>query len=238
MVEVSPSPRQHRQHEQVQCGAGEESTENHDGHRAFDFATGTFAAERQRQQAERGDERGHEDGHESLARAAQRRCEIPRAAFHADQLVVVRDEHDAVARREAEEGDEPDERTDGEQAAASKDRERAANECEGHVRQHEQEVASVAEYYGQQEDDANAGQRGVDEQFAAGAALGFGGAAVARIDAGRERDFSDDAALEFGQEARAVAAGGVAGDLLAALCAFVDDDAAAVGEENVGDFAQ
>ena len=139
------------------------------------------------------------------------------------------DHHDRVARADAEEGDEADERAEGERAASGEDGQHAADESEGKVGQHEEQVARVAKDDAEQQDDADARDGGVPEQFAFSAGLGEAGAAKGRINASGKGDLGGDLLLHFRHEGGHVAPGDVAGDLLAALGAFVGDRVAARG---------
>src|SRR5436309_1405310 len=165
-LKFSITQSQRGQYEQVQDGGGEQAAEDYDGHWAFDFAASFAGPDGQRQQAERGDEGGHQDGEQALGSAADGGVESPGHAFGAHEVIEVGDHHDRVARADAEEGDEADERAEGERAASGEDGQHAADESEGKVGQHEEQVARVAKDDAEQQDDADARDGGVPEQFA------------------------------------------------------------------------
>ena len=93
-----------------------EPAQDHDRHRAVDLAAGPTGGERDRQQAEARHQRGHRDRHDPLARAAQRRRAPPARALDVDQVLEVREHHDRVARGDAEQCHEPDQRAEREAA--------------------------------------------------------------------------------------------------------------------------
>ena len=98
----------------------------------------------------------------------------------------MRDQHDRVAHRDAEERHEADQRADAEPAAAGAEPvgrsrgEHAADEREGQVREHQQQVAPAAEHEAEQQQDADERDRGVQQQLAPRGRLCFGGPAKAR----------------------------------------------------------
>ena len=70
------------------------------------------AGDDQRQQRKAGACCGHQDRHQSFLRAAQDQTRAEVLALEPAKMIVVRQQHDAVARRNADHGDESDQRTE------------------------------------------------------------------------------------------------------------------------------
>src|SRR5712692_1806205 len=102
LSESSVAQRQRGQYEQVDGRRSAEPAENNDRHRSFDFTARGAAANRQWQQAKRGNERGHQNWQEPLGSSAHGSIEAPAHALDRDQVFEVRDHHDRVAHGDAE----------------------------------------------------------------------------------------------------------------------------------------
>jgi len=73
---------------------------------------------------------GHENWNQALIGAAQHRLHIPRSAFGVDQMLVVRELQDGIARADSEHRHQPYERAQGDSDAGRRDRQHAADQAE------------------------------------------------------------------------------------------------------------
>src|SRR5207237_5780333 len=122
---TSPAPRGPRipqgHDEQVEPGRADEPADDDEGHRLLDLAAGAPAQQEERDERDAGGERGHEDGREPVRGAGHQRRPVERAAALPLEVEEVRDQDDAVADRDPEDGDEADDRTQGEPAAGAEE---------------------------------------------------------------------------------------------------------------------
>ena len=95
---------QSRKYEQIQQGRGQQTAQNRHRHGAFDLLARAIHTDRQRRKSERGDRRRHENGDQALIRAADHHGETPRRALHFDQMLVMGELQDRVARADPEYG--------------------------------------------------------------------------------------------------------------------------------------
>ena len=124
---------------EVQEGAREEAEEDHDGDGVEDFTAGLAGAKEERDEGESGGEGGHEHGDDAFLRASEDHFLIEGIAFLPEEVEVVGDHHDAIARGDAGEGDEADHGGDRNGAVGEKpDAEDGADEGERDV-QHDLE---------------------------------------------------------------------------------------------------
>ena len=106
-------------------------------------------------EGEAGGEGGHENGRQSLHSPAIDGLAEVGHPFVLLQMLDVGHEHDAVARGDAENGDEANERRDAEDAAGDENADHAADERQGEVEHDERGVAGGAEGQVQQEPNAD-----------------------------------------------------------------------------------
>jgi hypothetical protein len=144
-IEAAPLPGESGQDQKVEQGAGDEASEDDEGHGAFDLAAGFATAEGEGQDAKGGDESGHEDGEQAFAGPAGDGVESPGGVFLRDEVLIVGDEHDAVPGADAKEGDEADQGTDAENTAAGEDSEDATDEGEGKIGENEEDMIGPGE---------------------------------------------------------------------------------------------
>ena len=162
--EVPELDSQRREDEQIQDSRGEQASEDDNGHRPFDFATGFTGTEGQRQQTQAGDQCGHEDRNKALGRTAQSGVDVPVRALASHEVLVVRNEHDGVAHCDTKQRDEPHERAEVQttfprfaKRRGEPDSQHSTHERERNVGQDEQNVRRAAQDDGQQENDAHCG---------------------------------------------------------------------------------
>ena len=98
------------------------------GHRVLDLVAGNVAGDDQRHQRQAGRQRGHQDRREPLLRAAQHQLGAEGLALVALEVLVVADQHDAVAGGDPEDGEEADQRAEREDAVAERGRQHAADQ--------------------------------------------------------------------------------------------------------------
>ena len=108
-LEAAETERYRGKDKKAERGRGNQSAENDDGHRAFDFAARIAAPDRERQESERGDERRHEDRPQAFERTADGGGPSPGFPLHVHQVIVVRDQHHRVTRGDTEQRDKSDE---------------------------------------------------------------------------------------------------------------------------------
>ena len=236
--EAAPFPCEGGEEEEIEGSAGEEAAEDDDGHGAFDFATSLTAPEGEGEDAEGGDEGGHEDGHEAFGGALGGRLERPLEAFLGDEVIIVGDEHDRISGTDSEEGDEADPGADGSGATAEEDGEDAADEGEREVGEDEGDMIEAPEDEAEEGDDSREGEGEVEEQFAGGFLFFFGGAAPFEVEAMGEENFFFDALASLFDKGSDGTAFDIAGDGLASSGAVVLDIGAAIGELEIGEFAE
>jgi hypothetical protein len=122
------------------CG-GQEPTQDDHGHGRLDLAAGLPAGERERHEAEPRRERRHHDGDQALLRPALHGFVDVTNALLMDQVTDVRDQHDAVARGDAEERDEAHQRCHREHPALQEHASGPADERQRQVDHDEHGVA-------------------------------------------------------------------------------------------------
>ena len=120
LLSASESEIQRGDDEEVQQRRGDQAAEDDDRHRMLDLVAGLRAAEHDRHQRQAGGERGHQDRREPFLGAAQHQVAAERHPFLDLEMPVVADQHDAVARGDAEDGDESDERSERQHAAGQR----------------------------------------------------------------------------------------------------------------------
>jgi len=96
----------------------------------LDLVPRRVAGDDQRQQGEAGAGGGHQDRHQPLLRAADDQVRPERLPLEAAEVIVVRQQHDAVPRRDADHGDEPDQRAERHDAAGQRHPDHAADQRE------------------------------------------------------------------------------------------------------------
>src|SRR5262249_40428001 len=79
--------------EEVEDGGGDETAEDHHGHRVLDLVAGLVAGEGERDEGEAGGERGHEDRREALLGAAEDEVQAEGLALLLLEMAVVADQH-------------------------------------------------------------------------------------------------------------------------------------------------
>ena len=137
-----------------------------------------------RQEGERGQRCREQYRREPLRRAARRRRESPRLSFNRDQVVVVGDEQDGVARRHAEQSDEAHHRPKRQRVAGDRHRGHAAEKRARQRDEHEEHVAAAAEGQRQQQHDQHEGSDCVQQQIPCRSRYRGSFAAVAQINVG------------------------------------------------------
>lgn len=197
-VETAEAKGKCRHHQQIEERRGGQTAEDDHRHGPLDFAAGFTGAHRQGKQAHARDEGGHEDGHEAFGCAAHGGFLAPGHALDTNEMLEVRKQHDGIARGDAEEGDETHHGANGQRTelemregvggvraekrpagegmvvAGEDDRKHAADHRKRKIHQQQHQVAKIAEDDGQQNEDAHAGNGGVQEQLVSGGGFGLG----------------------------------------------------------------
>src|SRR5690349_24896353 len=101
-----------RQHEQAEQRGGEQPAEDDDRERVLDLVSRPRAQHHQRDQGKPGGQRGHQDRGEPLAGPAQHQVPAELHSFLLLQVLAVVDQQDPVAGRDAEHGEEADQRAE------------------------------------------------------------------------------------------------------------------------------
>jgi hypothetical protein len=114
--------------EQVEQRGADQATGDDDCHRVLDLLPGDVAGQQERHEGEPGRQRGHEDRRQALLRALDDQLRPEGHAFLVLQVLVVADEHDAVAGDDAEDGEEADERAERDDPTEPVDGDRTADE--------------------------------------------------------------------------------------------------------------
>jgi hypothetical protein len=131
--------------EQVQEGRRDQAAKDNEGHRASDFETRDVAAKRERKHCQCSCERRDEHRREPLPGATPDHLRTDRQAAEALEPLVLADQHDAVARRPAEDRDQPDDATQRERSAAGDQCRQPADQRSGQQQQAKSSHAPAAE---------------------------------------------------------------------------------------------
>ena len=225
-----------RDDEAVEERRGEQAAEDDLGHRGLDLVAGEVAAECQREQGEGGGHRGHQDRVEAVERAG--RHGLDGGEPPGRQGVVAVDEEHAVAGRDAEEGDEADDRGDAQDAADGVEGDHAADQGEGQVEEHNEALACILECAIQEHEDDQEAEEADEGDGPRGAFLALELAAELDAVAFGEGDVRGDLFADRGDGAGEFAAGRVAGDDELAAEVLAVDGVRAGGGDDVSDIAQ
>ena len=124
----------------------------------LDLVARRVAGDHERHEREPGRERRHEDRREPLERAAHDQLRAEGLALEALEVLEVVDHEDAVARGDAEDGEEPDQRADREDpVGAEHDGQQTADERHRQSHEREDRQPPAAERGLQQQEDPDRG---------------------------------------------------------------------------------
>ena len=114
--------------EQVEHGRGDQATQDDDGHRVLDLVAGDIAGDHQGHQGQSRRQGGHQDWREPIPRSPQDEPGTERLAFFPLEVLIVIDQHDAVARGYPKDREEAHQRTERNHAAGRERRQHPAHQ--------------------------------------------------------------------------------------------------------------
>lgn len=209
--------------EEIEEGGGEEAADDDGGDGVEDFAAGDISLEDERDECDARGEGGHEDGDEAFVGAAEDEGFGEGDFFYEFEVAEMGEQHDAISRGDAADGDEADERGEAERDAEEGAEENAADHGEGEIEEDLGDERPRGKIAVEEEGDGELGEGGEPEDACAGALLGLEISFDFEGISGREVDGAIDFLLPLGDGLEVVSAVELGGDREGTLLVLAGD---------------
>ena len=157
--------------EQVEHRRGDQATQDDNGHRLRYFLAWDVAEDHQGYESQPRCQRGHQDRREPLSRPSQDEFETEWIAFVLFEMLVMLDQHDAVARRYPEHSEQSGERSERDSVAGRERRQHSPHQGRWQGEEDHSCQAPGPEGRLQEEEDPERGGDPEDEQAFQGGLL-------------------------------------------------------------------